>query len=162
MHDKFHREMQAAFVIDDFAAMRALIADGADVNSLDARDDSPILQRAVIGNDLGMVGFLIDRRVDLDRPDRRNMTALHYAALHKHLDAAKALIDAGALIDARDRNGSTPLAFAISDRKPGYQEMAELLAANGADCDIRSRDGTRVLELYGISLQRSAPPTPSA
>src|SRR5262245_1045694 len=104
-NDKLHDKMQAAFVTDDFATMRTLIADGADANSGDARDGSPLLHRAVIENDLGMVAFLIARRADPDQPDGRKMTALHLAARYKHIDAAKALINAGALVDARDRHG---------------------------------------------------------
>ncbi|MGO4290990.1 ankyrin repeat domain-containing protein [Chitinophaga sp. RAB17] len=152
MSEKFHQKMQEAFILDDFETMKTLVTDGADVNSVDARDGSPILQRAVIENKKAMIDFLIAHHVDVNKTDRRGMTALHYAAMYKFIDIAETLIDAGAPIDIADQSGNTPLAYAISDKREGYLEMIKLLIDHGANTDIKTRDGRSMLEFYGISL----------
>jgi hemoglobin len=55
-------------------------------------------------------------------------TALHMAARRGHLEIARALLDAGAAVSARDRKGDTPLQRAVNCRK---NEVAQLLRARG-------------------------------
>ena len=43
------------------------------------------------------------------KPDGRRRTPLHSAAAHGHTEAAKVLIKAGAKVNARDKDGKTPL-----------------------------------------------------
>lgn len=145
--------MQVAFVTDDFESMKSLVLDGADVNSVDARDGSTILHRAVISNDLEMIRFLIDHNVEIDKPGPRKLTALHCAALYKFLDAAILLIDAGASVDAKDLNGGTPLAYALSSRKTGFLEMAKLLISHGAQKNVKSDNGISLMDVYGELLK---------
>ena len=145
--------MQEAFVVDDFETMKALIVSGVDVNSIDSRDGSTVLQRAVIQNEIGVVDFLIENHVDLNKTDLREMTALHYAAIYKFNDIAKHLIGAGAIVDAKDKNGCTALAYAISNRSEGYLEMAKLLVGSGADTDLKTKEGQSLFELFGVSLK---------
>jgi hemoglobin len=56
-------------------------------------------------------------------------TALHMAARRGHVEIARALIDAGAALNARDRKGDTPLQRAINCRK---NEISRLLRERGA------------------------------
>src|SRR5690242_7277516 len=58
------------------------------------------------------------------------MTPLMYAAREGHIDAAKALIDAGADVNAADKNVITPLFMAISNN---HIEMARFLIDRGAN-----------------------------
>jgi truncated hemoglobin YjbI len=51
-------------------------------------------------------------------------TALHMAARRGHADIARALLDCGAALEARDRKGDTPLQRAINCRR---DEVAQLL-----------------------------------
>ncbi|WP_426130674.1 ankyrin repeat domain-containing protein [Pararhizobium sp. PWRC1-1] len=153
MAEKLDQELQRAFVIDDFETMKVLVKQGIDVNSVDARDGSSILLRAVIENDKSTVDLLLEKHADPNKSDRRKMTPLHYAALYKHIDVARALINAGAFVDAQDQGGSTPLAYAASNRRDGYLQMVKLLVAGGADADLRIKDGRSLLEFYGISLK---------
>ncbi len=56
-------------------------------------------------------------------------TALHMAARRGHVEIARALLDSGAALNARDRKGDTPLQRAINCRKNG---VSQLLRERGA------------------------------
>ncbi|HEX4998511.1 MAG TPA: ankyrin repeat domain-containing protein [Terriglobia bacterium] len=64
-----------------------------------------------------------------------SMTPLMFAAREGHVDAARLLLDAGADVNAVDKNGITPLFMAISNNRV---PMARLLIDRGAD--IHARD----------------------
>jgi ankyrin repeat protein len=55
-------------------------------------------------------------------------TALHSAARRGHVKIARALLEAGAAVNARDRKGDTPLQRAINCRK---NEVSRLLLERG-------------------------------
>ncbi|KAJ5077646.1 ankyrin repeat-containing protein [Anaeramoeba ignava] len=67
---------------------------------------------------------------------KTNRTPLHWAALSSKIDAAIALIEAGALIDMQDSNGSTPLHLAAKTGSP----MVDLLMMAGADPKITNQN----------------------
>jgi truncated hemoglobin YjbI len=71
-------------------------------------------------------------RVD-QRSDSKRCTALHMAARRGNTEVAKALLDCGADINARDRAGVTPLQRAKNCRKAA---VALLLASRGADARL--------------------------
>jgi hemoglobin len=56
-------------------------------------------------------------------------TALHMTARRGHVEIARALLDAGAALNAKDRKGDTPLQRAINCRK---NEVSQLLRERGA------------------------------
>jgi len=56
-------------------------------------------------------------------------TALHMAARRGHVEIARALLDSGAAVNARNHKGDTPLQRAISCRK---DEVSQLLLERGA------------------------------
>jgi truncated hemoglobin YjbI len=56
-------------------------------------------------------------------------TALHMAARRGHVEIARALLESGAAVNARDRKGDTPLQRAINCRKNG---ISQLLLERGA------------------------------
>lgn len=55
---------------------------------------------------------------------------LHYAAFENRLSTAECLIDAGANVNARNKQGRTPLTTACCDGSP---DVARLLLRSGAD-----------------------------
>ena len=57
------------------------------------------------------------------------VTALHVAARRGHVEIARALLESGAAMNARDRKGDTPLVRAINCRKNG---VLQLLRERGA------------------------------
>jgi ankyrin repeat protein len=76
-----------------------------------------------------------DPNPDLDWSFRE--TPLHYAAAG-HVELTKALLDAGAAIDAQDVRGFTPLHKAVILEQP---EIIELLLSAGADSSVISKSG---------------------
>ena len=77
----------------------------------------------------------------LNLRDDRERTPLHYAAMQRRHDAVKALIEGGADVGAKDRQGFTPLAFAGTDRY-----VLEALLARGASPNARHSQGGSLLE----------------
>lgn len=78
-------------------------------------------------------------------------TALSIAAAANQVAASERLIDAGAGVNARDRDGSTPLHAAAFF---GRVEAVELLLASGADPGMRNRLGETPLALLDSSATR--------
>jgi len=69
---------------------------------------------------------------------------------------AELLLARGAQVDARDRNGQTPLHLAAQDNygtplflqaRDGYQKVVELLLAHGADMNAKDDKGKTPLAL---------------
>ncbi|KAJ0385650.1 hypothetical protein COL922a_005975 [Colletotrichum nupharicola] len=74
----------------------------------------------------------------LDMRDSRGKTLLHIAAIEGLAETAKRLIDAGAVLDALDERGDTPLIDACGegDGEDGHIEVVKLLLKKGARAGI--------------------------
>ena len=70
--------------------------------------------------------------------NNKRHTALMMAVAERHLDAARLLIDRGALVSARSQNNYTPLLFAAQQ---GSVELGKLLLDKGADANESAPDG---------------------
>ncbi len=75
--------------------------------------------------------------IDYNQPDKGGYTYLHFAAQREQPDIVKALLDKGAKVDLKTRNGITPLRMAVS-RVKNYPiersvEVIKLLLDAGAD-----------------------------
>jgi len=70
--------------------------------------------------------------------DRDKLGVLHCAASHGHLPIVQAMLDLGHhwVVNARDRNGDTPLFFAAAY---GHLECVKLLLESGADPNHQDR-----------------------
>jgi uncharacterized protein len=75
-------------------------------------------------------------------PDRMGRTPLHYAALDDAAESVRALIDAGADVDARDQAGNTPLHFAAQE---GSLAVGRILLEAGAAVDPKDQHGNTPL-----------------
>jgi ankyrin repeat protein len=65
-------------------------------------------------------------------------SALHYAARNGHVEAARTLLDAGAEVDQRTADASTPMLVAIIN---GNYDLARMLLEEGSDPNLVSDDG---------------------
>jgi ankyrin repeat protein len=116
---------------EDVAAVRAALADHADVNLPDADGFYP-LQLAVSRGDAEIVRLLIDAGADVRRTDRAGMDALATAVLGNKPAIAQLLLDRGApLENARRRHSLLGVAVVMSE------DLVRLLLRAGANPNER-------------------------
>jgi len=75
-------------------------------------------------NRKAMCEILIERGIDIDKPDNEGWTPLMEAMMQGHTEIAEMLIKKGANLDATTRMGDTPRTLA---RKFGYTRLAALM-----------------------------------
>ena len=112
------------------------------VTSSAAGNDARLVDAARDRN-LDAVMALLEHDADIDARQPDGATALHWAAHWDDLEIAKALVRAGAPVDAVNDYGVTPLALACTN---GSNSMIELLLDAGADANDRA-NGQTVLML---------------
>lgn len=122
--------LHAAAATGHVDVVRALLAAGTPVDVWDEGGHTPLYAVAnECGSDAGpdVVRVLVEAGADVNASSGvTRATPLHMAARRGHVAIAKALLECGAEVDARDRNGCTPLERARNCRKA---EVARLLAA---------------------------------
>lgn len=133
-NNKLQNEFTKAVQRSDANRIKALIADGADVN-MDVGGLTPIMlaRKPEIISLLAEAGANVNARSELLK-----QTALMLSVSKAKQDMVKALIDAGADVNAADPDtGMTPLAVAmhIKNRKKQLS-MIEMLTGAGANPDI--------------------------
>jgi truncated hemoglobin YjbI len=100
---------------------------GVDPNIRDRGNHTPLY---CVANQCGshsgpdIVRALVDAGADVDASGGvTRATPLHMAARRGHVETARALLDCGAAVNARDRKGDTPLQRAINCRKSGVSQL---------------------------------------
>lgn len=113
--------------------VQALLRQGTDPGIQDAGGHTPLYR---VANECrwqsgpALVRVLVGAGADVNAcAGVMRATPLHMAARRGFVEIAQALLDCGAAIEARDRNGATPLRRAINCRKPA---VAVLLKEHGA------------------------------
>jgi ankyrin repeat protein len=136
---------------------RALIAYGANPNAdlsklirvttisgapIDSDDEGSVLIEAAASGNPEMVGEILRYHPKLEAKDYVGRTAIFLAVEYRHGDKAGAraecvrlLVNAGANMNARDRDGNTAL------HKTFLTEVVEKLLKLGADVNARNKDG---------------------
>ena len=77
-----------------------------------------------------------------------SLTLLHWATRFNHIELAKALIDAGADLNAKDKNKMTPLHLAAM---LDYPELAKGLI--DADADLNAKDSVKQTPLHSATTR---------
>lgn len=115
----------------DAETVRALVAEGADVNAAYG-DGATALHWAVDRDDAALVGLLLSAGARAGAADDLGVTPLALACQNGNARLAKVLLDNRADPNAARESGETPLMTAA---RVGAVDVIKLLLANGADID---------------------------
>ena len=116
-----------------------------EVNAMDS-DGRTVLMEAALRNHIQVVYMLLQFGADPNIGDNTNYTALHFAAQEYAVDAVKALLKAGANVDAKDDYGNTPLGKAVYYNDE-VGEVIKLLLDAGADKNLENNYGVSPIGL---------------
>ncbi|MXO57876.1 ankyrin repeat domain-containing protein [Altererythrobacter gangjinensis] len=108
------------------------------VNTRDITTGETALHIVAKRRDTQWVKFLTAYGANPNIADRNGLTPLQIVATLGAVDAAEALIDAGAIIDKTNSSGETPLITAIHRKDVA---MARLLLSKGASADRSDNSG---------------------
>jgi ankyrin repeat protein len=146
------------------AMARLLLTAGAEPNRARKSGETPLMTAAFTGS-LELVQTLLSHRADVNAVvTEGKQTALMWATSEKHPAIVKALVAAGADVNARTTGGFSALLFAA---RQGDTESGGVLLDAGADPNDRARDNSTALvvavasgreEMALLLLERGADP----
>jgi serine/threonine-protein phosphatase 6 regulatory ankyrin repeat subunit B len=136
---EFERYSSFRDVGDNVGVINALIAAKADVLVKDSLDFTAVMCAAIWDNAEAIPALIAGGANIEDVYSEKKVTALMLAIERKNVAVFKALIAAGADVNAKSTTGLTPLIYATSTKQV---EMVKILIAAGADVNSRSDDGT--------------------
>ncbi|WP_431257808.1 ankyrin repeat domain-containing protein [Roseateles chitinivorans] len=113
---------------ESVAAVRALLAHGPDINTLNFCGGSPLSEAALIGRE-SIVQMLLENGALLSIPNQDEPT-LQQAIRSGNVRLVELILDAGAPVDERGPLNQTALHLAVENDRV---EIAALLIARGAD-----------------------------
>jgi hypothetical protein len=99
---------------------------------------------AIFQNDIKGVQTSIATGFDVNTKDKNNMTALHVAVEFENLEIAKLLLQNKADINAQDKDGKTPLMYAVDGITENF-EAVKLFIKSGAKLETRDKEGNTAL-----------------
>jgi ankyrin repeat protein len=126
----------AIFCEHDKPFVEWLIANGADVNSINKYKYSP-LHMAAKYNNFNIAEILIKRGADVNIADKGGFTPLHMAAMFGSYETVKVLLANGADVNAQMGDKRIPLHCAIGENFRA-KELVDFLVEKGAN--IQSKD----------------------
>lgn len=122
----------------DLAKVKSAIESGMDANGIDPAQKLSALHMAAYNGHTETVNYLISKGAVVDARDGEKKTPLIHACTGPFAPTVKALIAAGADINATDgTEGFTPLMMAAG---LGQAEIVEILLANKVTVDLKDED----------------------
>jgi ankyrin repeat protein len=120
--------------------VRILLDAGADVNAAGNFGSTAIHSAASngSGDNTEILALLLRQGAKTDKQGLDGYTPLHWAARCGLMKKTQMLLNAGAPMEALDKQGDTPLHLAIMEQ---HFDVAKLLVARGAKLDLRSASG---------------------
>ena len=153
---KFKYEENRLTVLDQIIDLR-LIREGSkklkqDYSKLDYAETLAISEAAISG-DLAKVKLAVESGLDPNTPlldgMGKEMTMLNWVSMGKNTELIKYLIDKGADVNSKNKDGFTPLMFAGTK---GRVENALLLIENGADLFAENSNKATCAHFLSICL----------
>jgi len=126
---------------NDIEKVSELIPRGSDVNSRNFLGKTPLIYAVENGN-AAIVKVLISGGANVNDQLSRNGTAPLMCA--KTAEIVSLLINAGAIINAKNIDGMTALMLAADN---GFTEVVKILVEEGADVNIKSKKGETSLSI---------------
>ncbi|MBX9831140.1 ankyrin repeat domain-containing protein [Candidatus Babeliales bacterium] len=111
-----------ASIAEQLAVVDALIKCGANKNAFNAAPYARLCFAAAQGNVLGMSAALT-MGADLNAPDAKGCSPLHYAVMSKNLNAIAFLLERRVLIDVKNNAGETPYNIAEQLQDEGAKQL---------------------------------------
>jgi ankyrin repeat protein len=153
-----HSAVHLAAFFGDLDEVKRYLAAGGDVNALD-QSRLTLLICAISGRHTEEIEFLISKGADVNLKGAEGWTALHRAAVYGYTEIVRMLLDRGADMTIRTEfygydEGWTPLHRACLAMNPTWHRkykdvkaVVELLVANGADVNAKTKNGRTPLSL---------------
>ena len=118
-----------------------------ELGQMNIKYDATSFFEAIANNDLVAFKLFLEAGMDPNTttPIATSPSALMIAANHNRLEMAKMLIDKGANVNSKDKNGSTALMLATSYDSGSNAELIKLLLSKGADANVANKEGSTAL-----------------
>lgn len=128
--------LHKAVASDDIAAVKRLLAAGADPRATTTLGHVTPLALAATNGDAAIIQALLDAKAEVDATSADGTTPLMLAAASGNVDAIRVLLDHGAAVNAKEPlRGETPLFFAAGTNRA---EAIKFLISRGADPAVTS------------------------
>ncbi len=124
--DRFYKAIRN----NSLGEVKALLAAGADVNTRDTRQTTPLMQAAAFGS-LEAMKLLVDAGADVNARNAFDATALMWSV--NDIRKVRLLLSKGADVNAKSKLGRTALHMAAAD--DGGTAVVKLLLEKGADAN---------------------------
>lgn len=125
-----------------------LVSKGADVNMAGPDGITPLIFLSYFG-EYEMVQLVVSKNAKVNATDgRRNITALHVAAMRGHTGIVSFLLSKGAVLNKKDEQGTTALLRAAAN---GHLHTIKRLVLKGSDPAVSDRHGNTPLMLAAIN-----------
>jgi len=134
-------ELQLAAARGQSDYIKALIAQGADINEPNKHGTTPLILAADNGH-LEVVKLFIAQKANVNAKDNDQMTALMAAASDGHSEIVKVLMEANANPNITNKFGSTALANAVFF---GHDEATKTLLSTGTKTNSEIGDKTLLI-----------------
>lgn len=131
--------LRTAVLTNDVEALKALIANDADVH-ITTKNGRSLLHCATLLGNLECLKELLKHHNNINAQDHQGNTPLHLATqidnfAYRNTNCIELLLESGAELNAINHAGETPLFCAVSS---GWVQAAQLLIKNGANTTIKT------------------------
>ena len=135
------------------AVISALLEAGAKVNARDELGWTPVYISSYLGREAAVVALLEGRAdVSIAESLKAKFTPLHAAVCKGHVCTTVALLNGGAIVDAKANFARTALDVAA---KRGFEDCVDELLKHGADPNSQNSDGRTPSDVVKGNTERS-------